>query len=204
MNLNESHERAVKWMKRAFVLMDGLDFETTNKNNITMALLHLSMEHQKAICVLVGYGSFTGSAFALLRPQFEAYIRGLWFNRCATESQVEKFIVGKDPPKIDELIAGIEKTPGFNKHGELKRKKDSLWKNLNDYTHGGIVQVKERNKNSEIVSNYCPEQTTWLLECSSRFSLLAGLEMAGVAQNDVLADELVSEHEKIYQAVLRQ
>ena len=104
-------------MERSNILLDGVDFETSNRSRISVSLLHLSIEHQKGIHVLVG-NNVIGSAFALLRPQFEAYVRGLWYNRCSTEKDLEKFISGNEPPRINDLISSIEETQGFT-HGAL-------------------------------------------------------------------------------------
>ena len=50
----------------------------------------VSLEYQKAIVLLIE-NKLIGSAFSLVRLQFEAYIRGLWLIRCATEPEIEKF-----------------------------------------------------------------------------------------------------------------
>jgi hypothetical protein len=178
-------------------LLDGVGFVTSNRSRIAISLLHLSIEHQKGIHVLVG-SNVNGSAFALLRPQFEAYVRGLWFNRCSTEKDLEKFISGKEPPRINNLIDSIEKTQGFT-HGALGKQKKSLWKGLNDFTHGGASQVKSRNTDSEIIGNYKAEYIEWLLNKTSDLSLLAGLEIAGIANNHKISKELLLAHKEIYE-----
>ncbi len=200
MLLKISHEQSVRWMDKCHYLIDGIDFETTNRSRVAVSLLHLSMEHQKAICVLVGCGNVNGSAFALLRPLFEGYVRGVWFSRCASDTEIESFISGNDPPKINKLIEAIEKTPGY-KHGALMREKDSLWKALNDYTHGGSVQVKARNTDTEVIGNYVQEHLVWLLNKSASVALLAGIEIAKVANNIGLSSELLSEYKEIYPSV---
>jgi len=78
------------------------------------------------------------------------------------------------------------------------RQKESLWHSLNDYTHGGTVQVKARNYGDEIIGNYRPEHIAWLLDKSSSLSLLAGIEIAGIASNNGLANELLSTYKEIY------
>lgn len=132
-----------KWIELSSLAMDGVDFPSSNRANISVSLLHLSMGHQRGIHTLVDKG-IDGSAFALLRPQFEAYVRGLWFSRCSKDTDVSNFISGKEPPKIKQLIANIETTDGY-KNGALGRKKSKLWKYLNDLTHGGFFQVASRN-----------------------------------------------------------
>jgi hypothetical protein len=197
MALKMSHEQSLRWTEKYQYLLDGTDFETTKKSRVAVSLLHLSLEHQKAICALVGCGNVNASAFALLRPQFEAYVRGLWFNRCALDPEIEHFINGNDPPRINTQIEAIEKTPGY-KHGALMRKKETLWKALNDFTHGGLLQVTARNTDSEIIGNYRQEQLVWLLNRSSSFALLAGIEIAKLANNIGLSNTLRGAYKEIY------
>lgn len=197
MVLRMSHENAVRWMEVCTKLIDGLEIGRSINNRVAASLLHLSIEHQKAICVLVGVGNVTGSAFALVRPEFEAYIRGVWFNRCASEKQVNSFVAGNDPAPLNEQIRSIEKTQGFT-HGALMMQKKQLWKHLNDYTHGGASQVKARNRENEIVSNYHKDHVNWLLNKSADISFLSCLEMAGVGKNHQLADNLLNAYREIY------
>jgi hypothetical protein len=68
--------------------------------------LHACIEHGMAIVVLVGEDLY-GSALALVRLQFEAYVRGIWLAQCASDSEVDK--AGRDDfPKIDPIIKSLE------------------------------------------------------------------------------------------------
>ncbi len=90
MTLELQLEESAKWMKRCVSIVNGLDFETTKRLRLSLSLLHLCVEHQTGIHVLVDHGVI-GSAFALIRPQFEAYLKGVWFHRCATDEQISAF-----------------------------------------------------------------------------------------------------------------
>jgi len=179
-----------KWIELSSLAMDGVGFPSSDRANISVSLLHLSMEHQRGIHTLVDK-RFDGSAFALLRPQFEAFVRGLWFSRCSKDTDVSKFISGKEPPRIKQLIDDIEKTDGY-KNGALGRKKLKLWTYLNDLTHGGFFQVASRNSDGEIQGRYRDEHIDWLLTESISMSLLASIEIAKVANNQSLSNELVN------------
>lgn len=193
-----NHDIFVKWIEECEALLDRIDFETTDRARVSVSLLHLSLEHQKSISLLSGSpGNLNGSSLALLRPQFEAYVRGLWFNRCASEAEIDGFIKGTEPPRINKLIEAIEKTPGFM-HGELMHKKTSVWRALNDYTHGGVTQVKARNSGNQIIQNYSEEHLLWLLNFSSYLGLLAGIEISGVANNSGIAGKLLAMHKSIF------
>ena len=69
---------------------------------------------------------------------------------------------------------------------------------FNDYTHGGVIQVKARNTKDEIIGSYSEEHITWLLMNSSNISLVASVEMANVTGNAEMANELYRAFKEIY------
>jgi hypothetical protein len=58
----------------------------------------LAQEHHHAIVFLVEH-HLLGSAFALVRIAFEAYVRGAWLSLCAADKFVDAFLRGEEPPK---------------------------------------------------------------------------------------------------------
>ena len=46
---------------------DGIEYSSSEKNNLFMALFDISLEHAKSILILIENGKF-GSAYALARP----------------------------------------------------------------------------------------------------------------------------------------
>ena len=65
--------------------------------------LALAQEHHHSIVFLVAHKLY-GSAFALVRLAFEAYVRGGWLALCASDTAVENFVAGKEAPKIHVLL----------------------------------------------------------------------------------------------------
>ena len=189
--------RSAQWMKGCADSLDGLSFPTSNRTRVSASLLHLCVEHQTGVHNLVEHGVI-GSAFALLRPQFEAYVRGVWFHRCANDAQIASYLGGTEPPPIDQLLEAIEKLEGYEEGFLLKTKKN-VWRNLSDFTHGGSIQVKARNTRDEIVSRYHDEHIVELIESSVVLSLLAGAALAGVAGNENIAHDLWSLYARIYE-----
>ncbi len=197
MVLESQLEKSAEWMKECGSLVDGVSFETTNRLRVSVSLSHLCVEHQKGIHVLVEYGVI-GSAFALFRPQFEAYLRGVWFHRCATDAQVSDFLAGEEPPKFGDLIGAVQKLEGY-KEGILGKFKKEIWRNLNDFTHGGAIQVKARITKDEIISNYRPEHIAGLLQSAATLSLLAGSSIASAVNSNELANNLLSLYQRLYE-----
>ena len=196
MPLDAALAQSEQWVTVRVSLTDGVAFETTDRLRVAVALLHLSLEHQAGIHSLVNLGVI-GSAFALFRPQFEAYVRGVWYHRCASEAQVSSFIRGEQPPRINVLIDEIEKLEAFDEK-QLSSTKRQLWANLNDFTHGGTTQVKARCTVDEITQNYNEEHIANMLTASAGLSLAAAVALAAAMGTDALARHLLSTFRRIY------
>jgi hypothetical protein len=183
-------------MKCSSAHIDQVSFTTTNRLRVAVGLFHLSIEHQMAIHTLVEHG-LIGSACALYRPQFEALVRATWYQRCATEQQLQAFVGGNEPPKITVLLAGIDACDALQ-GSPLSRIKNRLWKRLNDFTHGGATQVGARVSEREIARNYPDRVICGLLDSSAIMSFLAGVGIAAAANNESLATNLRNDHQRIY------
>ncbi|MCC8996068.1 MAG: hypothetical protein LM517_03205 [Nitrosomonas sp.] len=196
MPLERAIEQSEQWMIRSSNLADGLDISSATQIRVAAALFHLCTEHQQAVHTLANHG-LMGSAFALLRPQFEAYVRGVWYHRCATDDQLDVFIKGAESPRIDQLLSDIAKIADFN--GEsLIATKTGIWGVLNDFTHGGSVQVRARLAPTEIARNYKTEHIVGMLRWSSILSFMGYVGMASIAENDLLANKLRDCFHSIY------
>lgn len=197
MDLESQIAKSAEWMTGAMPLLNGIRFETTNRRRVAVALLHLSVEHQMGIHVLVDNGVI-GSAFALIRPQFETFVRGAWYHRCASDKEVSAFIQGAEPQPISQLISALENLEAFDEK-LLSSVKDSAWSNLCDFTHGGTTQVKARVTADEIGSNYEHEHISGILQSSTALSLLASVEIASGIEDSGLAVKLKTLHTRLYE-----
>lgn len=197
MPLKQALCQSERWMNECVALVNTLSIATTNRTRVAAALHQLSVEHFTGIHVLVGTGVYS-AAFALYRPQLEAYIRGAWYHRCASEAQVAGLIAGQEPPSPKVQIEALERTGAFEP-GSLMRLKEMTWRNLCDFTHGGTIQVKVRASTlGEFAEDFKVEHIAALLNASSATSLLACLGLAAVAENDQLAVELRDAFHAIY------
>lgn len=189
MPLEQALCQSEQWMNECVALVNTLSIATTNRTRVAAALHQLSVEHFTGIHVLVGTGVYS-AAFALYRPQLEAYIRGAWYHRCASDAQVAGLIAGQEPPSPNIQIGALERAGVFDP-GSLMRFKEMTWRNLCDLTHGGTIQVKVRASTlGEIVKDFKVEHVAALLNASSVTALLACVGLAAVAENDRLAVEL--------------
>ena len=119
------YKESIVWVKQH---LDGLTLaEPCKRAYLSGACLHASIEHGMAIFVLVDENLY-GSALALLRLQFEAYVRGMWLAQCAADSEIDR--AGRDDfPGINSMIACLEK-PGFLDSALLSTIKSDAWKSL--------------------------------------------------------------------------
>ena len=176
--------------------MHGISISSEDRYKIAASLFHLSMEHHGSIHMLVVEKRY-GSAFALLRPQFEAFIRGTWFHLCANEAQITSFKNDKEPPHINKLIANIEETPSHDS-GELKQAKENTWATLCGYTHGGYYQVAHRNTATEITGDYNKKYIINLLNKSDSITLLSLSAIASLIDSEQLAIGALEQYDSVF------
>ncbi|NQY07876.1 MAG: hypothetical protein HRT68_17190 [Flavobacteriaceae bacterium] len=186
---------AENWVKDYESLLNGLELNHEHKKVVPLTLLQLALEHNAAIVKLIKL-EFHGSALALLRPQRDAFLRGIWLYRCATEEQLSKFMTGKEPPGIKGLLEKIEQTDGY-RHGKLSSLMADIKEFLHDFTHGGLYQSASRDKGDRIAGGHSEQQLEWLLRHSMTLSFLTSLEVCHVFNDALRAHELTSIFNKI-------
>lgn len=182
--------------------LKGIDVPVDDRISLSIALIDISLEHYYSISILVERKRY-GSAAALVRPQMESYIVGLWLASEATDDEVSKFKSngrlksrtrrnrsGKKDDKlffeyIDELVnvdTDLQKV--------LKMNKDDVWAALNGYTHSGLIAVSRRFKDEQIKSNYDEKTVDNLAHFANQYavfalSFLASLEDSVPPRDDI-------------------
>lgn len=193
--LKSTLQKAKQFDQELWNLVDGLVIDGKQRNAVSAALQHLSVEHHNAIVTLVSEGN-AGSAFALLRPQLEAYIRGVWINDCATDAQIESFLDGKRPPEKKDLLIALNKTETHG-DGTLHFLNGPIWGDFCDFTHGGAIQVKARVSNGDVRQNFYPLHVASVVTSSCMLAVTSCVSMAMVANQldiAVRASEVYSKY----------
>jgi hypothetical protein len=164
--------------------LDGLMLaEPCKRSHLSGGCLHATIEYGMAIVVLVDEGLY-GSALALVRLQFEAYVRGIWLAQCATDGEVDK--AGQDEfPRIDPMIASLER-PGLLDSAFLSMVKRDSWKSLNSLTHTGYQQIGSRLNKDGIGSYFDDGQIRIALNWAEALAILGAVAFAGLAKDDQL------------------
>ncbi len=199
MDINKDIALSAKWLNECNSHINGMALGDSAKNRVSGALLHLALEHHGAIQILVTCKPYPhyGSAAALLRPQFEAYIRGVWYHRRASKQDLEKFVNGDEPPKVNNLIRDLEALPGYTE-GKLKSIKKDTWRIMCGLTHGGSAQYASRNSATEIVSNYTDDQVRGVLYWACALTLQVSGAFANFLENNVLGNELLLTYRSLF------
>jgi len=175
----------IKWLDKE---INGLELPTDTRTRLVAGCFDIVLEHQKAI-ILLALNNIYGSAYSLLRPLFETYIRGLWLFRCATKNEISQFQKGKINKQFWELIVDIEKIEGYHE-GVLSKSKNSSWSAMNDFTHGGINQVSRRNKENTIEPNYDNKEVLEIINFTNSIAILAALEISFMTNEKQFSTEL--------------
>jgi hypothetical protein len=182
----------IQWLDEQ---INGIEFKSEVRPQLAGSCLDLALEHQKAIVILVSQ-SFYGSAFALVRPIFESYVRGTWLYHCASDTDLQLFLDDKLDQSIDKLIKAIEKLPGYNR-GVLSRVKMEAWSAMCSYTHSGYLAARRRLTEDAITPSYTEDQILEVLRSANSLGMMAAIELAQMADNLVLAQTLLDKFKEM-------
>lgn len=108
----------------------------------------LSLEHAVSAIVLFEQGLFS-SGIALMRPQFESLVRGIWLLHASSDNWVDRL---SEPLTMEsakraneglglaEMLKQLDAAPKAPGHivSQLKEYKEVAWKAMNSYAHGGL------------------------------------------------------------------
>lgn len=182
----ERSESLIQWIDKQ---IDSLEVDLDERMRLSAGCLDIALEHQKAIVLLVA-NKLYGSAFALARPIFEAYVRGVWLQLCASKPEIEKYKKDKLEKNFSTLIKEIERCDGFEE-GILSAAKTANWIPMNSFTHSGYLQTVRRNKEETIKPNYTDEEIIELLNIVNALGLLSTLQIALLADKKELANKML-------------
>ena len=130
--------------------IDGLQVSTTGKDHFAAACFHVALGHHVSIARLIESDQ-PASALALLRPQAEAYLRGIWLHHFATGEVAASFINGRDL-KASQAIKDMESVEGFD--DTLQKIKAQIWSDLCDFTHCGGKTIRSHFSEGELRANF--------------------------------------------------
>ena len=181
-----SAENLGAWLDR---VIDGLPVASDTRTRLAAACFDQVHEHQKALIVLTRH-KLVGSAFSLVRPTFETYIRGIWLARCASDAEVAQFQKGRVDKTFARLIADVETNQGYGS-GVLSNVKRKSWPAMNQYTHGGYLQAVRRLTEDSIQPNFADDEIVEVINFGQAIALLAASEIVLMAKREDLLEPLL-------------
>jgi hypothetical protein len=169
--------------------IDGLQVSADPKVRLASAAFSVSLSHHVAIAGLVIHQQLI-SACALLRPQIEAYLRGMWLAHLASESELQNVRNGGDPPGVIKITKLLEENDQFEQ-GSITRIAKSNWPAICDFTHTGIRALVSHLSPMDIGPNFQNDEIVELLQASNAWAHCSALGIAGLASNSQLAESIL-------------
>jgi len=177
----------VEWLR---LTVHEKSLPASNRTRAAGSCFAITQDHHHSIVLLVEHQLYA-SSFALLRSGFEAYVRGQWLAHCAGDTEVEKYLRGWEPPKIDDLLAAVEQTPGFSEK-VLSRIKAQGWKTMCAFTHTGGLHIQRWNTSDGIEPNYTTDEILEVLGFAEAVGALAVLGIAELANDAEMAERVLN------------
>jgi len=167
--------------------LDGLDISRERKVLLAVSCYDVVIEHHVGIATLLK-SRINGSAFALVRPLFETFVRGAWLRHCASDEQINHYVNDKLDLHFRQLLEAIENVDGFQ-DGVLSGLKKNAWHAMNSYTHGGMQQAGRRTSGAYIEPDFSSEEIVEVIKLAGSFALFAYHQIVIEAKRIDLANE---------------
>jgi hypothetical protein len=175
-NTDEAYQLSVDINK----IHEGLKIPNDDKLFIPSLFHSTVIEHHRSIILLIERKLFS-SACTLMRPLFEAYVKGLWFSHCAVEKDFNALRNDKFQKRFGLMITEIDEKKG----SKLSEPKDHYWKTLNSFTHSGAALLGRKYNEDSITNNHDEDLLKSLLDFSANYALLSGCEISICSRNKV-------------------
>ena len=190
-------DKSERWSQSLSSLCGNMTLVSDERSRLTSALLYTSNEHFFSIVKLCSKNIPT-SAFALLRPQYEAYTRGIWVQYCATDPQVESILNGKNFPRGNaDILRDLDGVEGIDGNA-LNNLNEVVWKKGCDYTHGGGIQASWHIGRSSIGSQYNRKEINGLCQVSCSISLSNSIDLAKLCNSPNTVVKLANKYKKVF------
>jgi hypothetical protein len=175
--LQEELRTVVVWIAEQ---TSGMMVPEDRRARMALGCLDMAIEHQAGICVLAEQ-MLWGPVYALLQCMFDAFVRGVWLARCASEMDLESFEqAGLRGKPFRELVDEVERALGHSR-GVLSKLRTSSWAIFSDFTHAGFEHVRRRNGPNDSVENYPIAETDQALRLATALGLLSATELASLS-----------------------
>ena len=121
--LNALLERTAQFQEAVLAHVDGLAPAENERCHVAFRAGCLSLEHAAGALVLIEHG-WLAPAYALMRPQYECLVRGIWLLHAATDIWVGKLSaaltleaarLANEGPRLADMLKQLETCSGSRK-----------------------------------------------------------------------------------------
>jgi hypothetical protein len=179
--LDDISARGAELRERVRELLLRHEYSADTKTVLVIGYVDLAFEHHKAIWLLKD-AKLYGSAFALVRTVFDAWLRALWINAIATAEEMEQARHDKLRfPPTDKILANIKQVyfGHTEQDAEFAAVADRffqfltpLWRVLSGYTHPGARQLARRFTGAQVKASYTNAEIAQALNLSTMALML--------------------------------
>lgn len=194
---SEIFPRSELLLQNIVEVIDQPPYDNSPRVVVSGNLCQMALEHSAAYRNLAEHRMFA-SSFVVLRAQFEATLRAVWALYSATDAQIERIAARLSPdteqpaknlPQVQEMLAALARSEGarvpFNALAEFK---DSAWRALNSYAHGGIHPL------SRMADGYPIELIIANVKVSNGLAMIAAMQFCVLTGIGGLQKELTPLH----------
>jgi hypothetical protein len=185
------------WRQSLNALCSKMNVVASNRTRMAGGLFNLSNQHHYSVIEL-SMKNYNESSFALMRPQFECFIRGVWGARCATEDQVKEFLKGNEPPRMKVMLSEIENIKEYE-DGRLTKLKENIWSLFCNFTHGGGEQVSWQNSASSIGTAYTSKEVNIMRNYSDSIAYLNSAAFALLCEDEKIMKRITASYKRIFE-----
>ena len=175
--------RLVEWLAAQ---VSGIRMGGNVRTRTAAVCFGVAQEHHAAMVTLVILKQpLYASAFALARPLFEAYLRGMWLAHCASDDQVDRYHQGRIPDTAS-LIAALEKLQGDGEVSNIRRLYERSWRAMSGMTHTGAEHFEKWSDGEVLEPDYTDDDVGRILDFAARIGVLSTAGLAMLSSEELL------------------
>jgi hypothetical protein len=156
----------------------GIPIAADARSRVAAACWGIAQDHYTGIVALLDEAPpDCSSAFALLRPLFESFVRGSWLDTKATDEQVEQYRMGAEIPGTASLINAVWASP----LDAVREFHDRTWADLCDLTDTGEEHCERCTTSGALHPTYALTQLVAGLDMAARLALLSTAHLGALS-----------------------
>ena len=160
----------------------GVEATLNRAERLAVASLNLCLDHREATSLLAAHGA-RSSAFAMMRPVFEACARGCWLGFVASEQQIDAMVAGRLSTKLDAMVRAVEKKEPALKM--LLSIASTFKDHLDDFTHGSGSQLARWYSHAALAPRHTATEIIDVLRFIDTIGLIACVAREKLCQRPV-------------------